>query len=93
MAAVPSFRNNNMAAVTPLENTEKSQKTSPCVPLHCYYHIFTSSVIYYSIDARQHEMSLLISTSSRMFFGAIFDYCNAQKAAISSFLGLCCTTD
>ena len=29
------------------------------VPLHCFYHILTSSVIYYWTDARQHGIYLL----------------------------------
>ena len=35
--------------------------------LLCFYHILTSSVIYYLIDARQHGMYLLIEIHTRTY--------------------------
>ena len=37
---------------------------TPRVPLFCFYHILTSSVIYYWTDARQHGISLLNRNTS-----------------------------
>ena len=39
--------------------TSVTHSAAPRVPLFCSYHILTSSVIYYRIDARQHRIYLL----------------------------------
>ena len=45
-----------------------------CVPLFCSYHILTSSVIYYWIDAWQHRIYLLNSTGFSIRIGVAGEY-------------------
>ena len=42
-----------------LVRTAVTDSAAPRVPLFCFYHILTSSVIYYWTDARQHGIYLL----------------------------------
>ena len=39
--------------------TSVTHSTAACVPLLCFYHILTSSMIYNWTDTRQHEIYLL----------------------------------
>ena len=48
-----------VCSVTDHRRRQNVVRTSPRVPLFCSYRILTSSVIYYSTDARQHGIYLL----------------------------------